>query len=76
MAATIKHANGHGDETGVSITGTATLNHLVYGPPPSGRPQTKGVFILQSGSAANGTYRALEEIWTPGTASPSGYTFV
>ena len=73
MACTMKHPNGQADVTGVTPTGTAS--YLVYGPPPSGNPNRKGVFICQSTPGTSGTYRFLEEVWTPGVASPSTWVF-
>lgn len=71
MAVTIKHGNGKPDE---SQSPTGTVSYIVYGPPPSGNPNHKGVFIAQV-AGASGTYRYLEEIWTPATASPSSWSY-
>lgn len=69
MAVTIKHDKGKADE---SVTPTGTANLICYGPPPSGAANHKGVFVQQSATV----YRFLgEELWTPGTASPSSYTY-
>jgi len=72
MAITVKHRDGKADES-PSPSGTVTF--MVYGPPPSGNPNHKGVFMAQV-AGATGTYRFTgEELWTPGVASPSSWSY-
>jgi hypothetical protein len=72
MSVTIKHGTGKADET---QSPTGTVSHQVYGPPPSGNPNHRGVFVAQV-AGASGTYRFTgEEQWTPGTASPSTWVY-
>jgi hypothetical protein len=72
MAITVKHGNGKADES-PSPTGSVTFQ--VYGPPPSGNPFHRGIYVAQV-AGASGTYRFTgEEQWTPGVASPSTWVY-
>ncbi len=71
MAITIKHPDGKADG---SVACSGTVNYLCYGPPTNGYPFTKGVYIAQV-SGATGTYRWLENINTPGVASPASFSY-
>lgn len=71
MACTIKNRDGRADSS-VTPTGTESL-HL-YGPPHSGNPNAKGVYIRQV-AGASGIWRHLEDLQTPGVASPTTFTY-
>lgn len=71
MAHTIKFGYGRADAT-VTISGTEWI--IAYGPPSSGQAQHRGRFGRQI-SGSNGTWRWLNDEPTPGTASPTTYSF-
>lgn len=71
MAITVKGRDGKAD---ASVTPTGTQSLTLFGPPMSGNPQTKGIYLV-SVAGATGTYRHLEDVQTPGTASPSSFTY-
>lgn len=71
MAVTVKHTSGKADE---APTPTGTVGPILFGPPPSGNPNKKGLYVAQIGGAT-GTYRFIEEIWIGSTASPSAWSY-
>ena len=71
MAVTIKHIHGKPDE---SVSPSGTVSYIVFGPPNNGYPFTKGVYIAQI-AGATGTYRWLENVNTPGVASPGSWSY-
>lgn len=53
----------------------ATEGRFAIGPPKSGALQHRGIYIRQV-AGANGTWRWVEDQPTPGTASPTTYSFL
>lgn len=68
MPITIKHRQGRADES-INPSGSAT--DTMYGPSPTGTPNYRGVYVIQS----PGVFRCIEEHYTPGVASPTGFTY-
>lgn len=69
MAVTVKHKDGKADLT---PSPTGMQSGIVYGPPVSGNPFTKGVYIKQDAT----TYRWIEDLQTPGTAAPGTWMYL
>jgi len=68
---TVKKRNGQPDD---SVTPTGTQTFRMFGPPATGNGFQKGVYEQQV-AGASGTYRHIEDVNTPGVASPSTYTY-
>lgn len=66
--ATIKHPHGKADTT---ATPTGTADRWAFGPPASGHPFMRGLYVKQDAN----TLRWIEDQWTPGTAAPSSFSY-
>lgn len=71
MAHTIKNPYGKADAS-VTISGTEAT--YAFGPPSDGAAFTRGVYIRQV-DGSSGTWRWIHNEATPGTASPTTYSF-
>jgi hypothetical protein len=72
VADTIKFEGGKADAS-VTISGTEWIT--AYGPPLYNRIQHRGLYIRQVEGAGSATFRWLRDEPTPGTTSPTSYSF-